>query len=190
MSFEDKMSQIHTNDLEAKGELTALLQYANGVTGEQDTRIGDAVYRLAQGYGQGGGSAWELITTITVSDDSTPSVKAEFDPMEEIMVIAICPMVNSAQAHYYTVNKGKTNNRPSVSFSQNVANQSSVFYTNRFGGYIGKAAAAATAHTRGVAANTMSFFGAKISFVGIEAQTWSNSQKLWNGTTFYVYGKR
>ena len=37
-----------------KSRLTALLTYANGVTGESDTSIGDAIETLADGYGQGG----------------------------------------------------------------------------------------------------------------------------------------
>lgn len=39
-----------------KDRLDALLTYANGVTGESDTSIGDAIETLADGYGQGGSS--------------------------------------------------------------------------------------------------------------------------------------
>lgn len=38
-------------------ELTALLTYANGVTGAGDATLGDAVKTLVDGYGQGGGMA-------------------------------------------------------------------------------------------------------------------------------------
>ena len=36
-------------------EIEALTAYANGVTGQSDTTIGDAVKTLCDGYGQGGG---------------------------------------------------------------------------------------------------------------------------------------
>lgn len=51
-----------------KDRLDALLTYANGVTGESDTSIGDAIQTLADGYGQGGSSLpiqLELIGTWT-----------------------------------------------------------------------------------------------------------------------------
>lgn len=70
MTPKEKLEQIHTNDLEAKGEITALLQYANGVTGEADTRLGDAVYRLAAGYGKGGSTELQLIEELTVAADT------------------------------------------------------------------------------------------------------------------------
>ena len=35
--------------------INALTTYANSVTGESDTNLSDAVYSLAEGYGQGGG---------------------------------------------------------------------------------------------------------------------------------------
>lgn len=35
--------------------INALTTYANSVTGESDTTLTDAVYTLAEGYGQGGG---------------------------------------------------------------------------------------------------------------------------------------
>lgn len=36
---------------EIKSKLTALLTYSNGVTGESDTSIGDAIQTLSEGYG-------------------------------------------------------------------------------------------------------------------------------------------
>lgn len=46
-------------------QMDALLQYANGTTGAGDTRIGDAVKTLADGYGQGGGGKTEVWETVT-----------------------------------------------------------------------------------------------------------------------------
>ena len=47
-------------------QTTALLDYANGVTGAADTRLGDAVRTLADGYGQGGGGGLEFLGECTV----------------------------------------------------------------------------------------------------------------------------
>lgn len=66
----DNDTQIGTNDLEIKGQVNALLQYANGVTGEQDSRLGDAVYRLADGYGGGGEEELKFIEELTVDADT------------------------------------------------------------------------------------------------------------------------
>lgn len=53
---------------DAKSEQDALLAYANGVTGAEDVRLGDAVKTLADGYGQGGGGGdlqnWQLVDSI------------------------------------------------------------------------------------------------------------------------------
>ena len=48
MALLDKMQAIQS-------QTEALLGYANGVTGAADTRLGDAVKTLADGYWQGGG---------------------------------------------------------------------------------------------------------------------------------------
>lgn len=61
MTPKEKLEQIHTNDLEAKGEINALRQYGIGVTGIQRERLGDVVYDLADGYGQGGGNPGEEV---------------------------------------------------------------------------------------------------------------------------------
>lgn len=52
----DNDTQIGTSDLEIKGQVNALRQYGMGVTGIQRDRLGDVVYDLADGYGQGGAS--------------------------------------------------------------------------------------------------------------------------------------
>jgi len=40
--------------------IEALTAYANQTTGASDTNLSDAVYRLVQGYGSGGDSAFEI----------------------------------------------------------------------------------------------------------------------------------
>lgn len=44
------------NLIEIKSQTEALLEYANGVTGVNDVRLGDAVKTLCDGYGTGGAS--------------------------------------------------------------------------------------------------------------------------------------
>jgi hypothetical protein len=50
-------------------KINALTAYANGVTGESDTTLSEAVHTLADGYGQGGGaSIWNTIVHGTVTE--------------------------------------------------------------------------------------------------------------------------
>lgn len=53
---------------DTKDRLNALLTYANEVTGESDTSIGDAIHTLADGYGSGGGYSLD-----DIADGSEPS---------------------------------------------------------------------------------------------------------------------
>lgn len=48
--------------------INALTTYANSVTGESDTNLSDAVYSLAQGYGQGSGSNLTDAYVVTARD--------------------------------------------------------------------------------------------------------------------------
>lgn len=55
--------------------IEALTTYANGVTGESDTTLSDAVASLSEGYGQGGGSGLEYEEgTYTATEDSIPTI--------------------------------------------------------------------------------------------------------------------
>lgn len=60
MSLTEKLSTIGS-------EAEALLAYANDVTGASDSRLGDAVRTLADGYGHGG----EPLETITINGTYT-----------------------------------------------------------------------------------------------------------------------
>lgn len=58
--------------------INALTTYANEVTGASDTTLSDAVYTLASGYGQGGGSV--VSGTYTPSEDTLgPSIDIGVD---------------------------------------------------------------------------------------------------------------
>lgn len=50
---------------DSKSKLDALLTYANGVTGAEDTNIGDAIKTLCDGFGA---VKKELLGTLTVGD--------------------------------------------------------------------------------------------------------------------------
>lgn len=54
MGLAEKLTEI-------KSETNALLGFANETTGEEDTRLGDAVKRLADGYGGGGSHGMEKL---------------------------------------------------------------------------------------------------------------------------------
>ena len=64
------MSKTIGDKLEAsKSGLDALLTYANGVTGQDDVSIGDAVKTLADGFGQGGGGPNDFVQVHNSSTD-------------------------------------------------------------------------------------------------------------------------
>ena len=48
--------------------INALTTYANSVTGESDTTLSDAVYSLAEGYGQGG--TQKVVTSVLLNSSS------------------------------------------------------------------------------------------------------------------------
>lgn len=50
--------------------INALTTYANEVTGESDTNLSDAVYSLAEGYGQGGSNAQVTEADVTLESAS------------------------------------------------------------------------------------------------------------------------
>lgn len=75
------VNQDYVNALTALGvtedltdSIVALTTYANGVTGESDTNLSDAVHTLGAGYG-GGGSGLEYEEgTYTATEDSIPTI--------------------------------------------------------------------------------------------------------------------
>lgn len=54
--------------------ITALTTYANGVTGESDTNLSDAVHSLGSGYGGGSGGLEYEEGTYTATEDSIPTI--------------------------------------------------------------------------------------------------------------------
>lgn len=64
MALIDKLESI-------QGQTSALLDYANGVTGAGDTRLGDAIRTLADGYGGGCGIEPYYTETVEVTTDLT-----------------------------------------------------------------------------------------------------------------------
>lgn len=51
--------------------IEALTTYANQKTGASDTNLSDAVYRLVQGYGSGGDSAFEIEEVVVGANNIT-----------------------------------------------------------------------------------------------------------------------
>ena len=54
MSTKEALEKSHIKDTANKNTLNLLVDYANGVTGNSDTNIGDAIKTLCDGYEQGG----------------------------------------------------------------------------------------------------------------------------------------
>ena len=76
--------------------ITALTTYANEITGESDTNLSDAVRSLADGYGQGSGSAtppWvSSVETVTIGANSvsnTNGVKTYFNSYTPYFAIVL-----------------------------------------------------------------------------------------------------
>ncbi len=76
-----------------KSRLTALLTYANGVTGESDTNICDAIQTLADGYGQGGVEVYEATSgalytkTIQLESTTLECIYKGCTELEEVTVV-------------------------------------------------------------------------------------------------------
>lgn len=94
------MSKTIGEKLEASvNGLDALLTYANGVTGESDVSIGDAVKTLADGFG-GGGAGWSEPSFVVenVSDGTYGSVT--FDIPDKSCILLANPVgVNPTTAN-------------------------------------------------------------------------------------------
>lgn len=78
MALIDKALAALANDQEISAQTSALLDYANGVTGAADTRLGDAVRSLAAGYGKGGGNVWDTVVDTTLTEDMTTAYTYTF----------------------------------------------------------------------------------------------------------------
>lgn len=61
MGLTEKLTDI-------KSQTDALISYANETTGADDTRLGDAIQSLVDGFGQGGGSSFEQNSELIFED--------------------------------------------------------------------------------------------------------------------------
>lgn len=106
MGLSEKMVEVSNNLNEIESQNNALLLFANQTTGESDTRLGEAVRRLASGYGGGGTEGVEVkilmdknievdnytntaITTLSITaDDYIP-----FDGVSPMVIVAMISKV-------------------------------------------------------------------------------------------------
>lgn len=70
MSLETNIDEIRQKVSGLDYAADAYLNYANSVTGAEDTNVGDAIMTLAAGYGKEGGSGMEFIEEIVVPSDT------------------------------------------------------------------------------------------------------------------------
>lgn len=80
MAINQTHAAAKQNDDESKSRLDALLTYANGVTGQADTNIGDAIKTLCDGFG--GGVEWGSINNKTRYPITVPC-----DPSTHILLV-------------------------------------------------------------------------------------------------------
>lgn len=72
MGLTEKMAEI-------KSEAESLLEYANGVTGAGDVRLGDAIKTLADGFGAGGdGGGAEFTEVTSIPDGRSFSIPCDY----------------------------------------------------------------------------------------------------------------
>lgn len=92
--------------VEIENERSALLSYANGVTGESDDRLGEAVRRLADGFGTGGSEDVLLFET-------EMAVKTSNTSAEDILNIDVSDKVDFSKSYMFRIEvldlKGKRN---------------------------------------------------------------------------------
>lgn len=72
MAIDQTLAAAKANDDESKSRLDALLTYANGVTGQTDSSIGDAIKTLSAGYGRGG-SEPTVLKTVDFGGSNRPN---------------------------------------------------------------------------------------------------------------------
>lgn len=104
------VNQDYENALVALGvqsdlanSITALTTYANGVTGESDSNLSDAVHTLGSGYGGGsGGLAYEE-GTYTPSTDELPTISFANSHSKAPDVIIFSDVSSTASATGYTL---------------------------------------------------------------------------------------
>lgn len=84
MALSDKLQQIGANAEEIGAEVDALLAFANETTGAGDTRLGDALRTLAEGYGEGTLTVTRGVYTLTSA--SAPVVAAlDHEPVTPLL---------------------------------------------------------------------------------------------------------
>lgn len=88
--------------VEIKSETDALIAYANNTTGEADTRLGDAVQTLVEGFG--GGEAMETWTRLgdvsATADDNTNEliISGNFTQYKKFRVLFECQAAGTGNA--------------------------------------------------------------------------------------------
>lgn len=91
--------------------LTALLTYANGVTGAADTNIGNAVKTLADGYDQGGGVG--SVTQVTPITDTT-SIVIDGDYGENFLLFIYSNLERGTVGNVHRVRYAYKVNAPNI----------------------------------------------------------------------------
>lgn len=69
---------VKTRIQDVTDSINRLIDYANGTTGASDTRIGDAIKTLANGYGGGGVQVYT--DTVTPNNTSSFEIPTPFEP--------------------------------------------------------------------------------------------------------------
>ena len=145
----------------------------------------------------GGAGAWRLLKTVTVGDDvSAVDIRQDEDgnaiSCRELRLVILMSQVNSALSLYFSETPENTINRPFVTVSQNVKNQTVTGYFTKLGGYVGSSQTREMRPYVGgynfelLAGNPVE--DGNMSGLYITSATWNN-QKIWPGTVIYLFGR-
>lgn len=85
--------------------INALTTYANSVTGESDTTLTDAVYTLAEGYGQGGGESNTVTGTFTGTAEGSIDIDLAYAGEGYPIGVMIFPSASSEDTFKSTIHQ-------------------------------------------------------------------------------------
>lgn len=85
--------------------INALTTYANSVTGESDTTLTDAVYTLAEGYGQGGGESNTVTGTFTGTAEGSIDIDLAYAGEGYPIGVMIFPSASSEATFKSTIHQ-------------------------------------------------------------------------------------
>ena len=165
---------------------------------EDNTTSLNSVLAAVNALPSGGGSSedWTLLKTITVGDDvSVINITQDEDgnaiSCKELRFVMLLTQVNTSLTLYFTEKSSLTNNRPSITPSRNVANQTIVGYFTKLGGYVGSnPVGIVRTYVGGYNYTTRTSVPvADGNMTGLYISSASSTYPIWAGSIIYLFGR-